>query len=59
MVDTFISSCRIKVTVNIPDRTLEEQAIRDREIERSIIAIYLKLEKDGKLHILNKTKEVS
>lgn len=40
MKETFITSRGTTVIVNIPDRTPEEKAERDREIERNLIAIY-------------------
>lgn len=49
MTKTFTTDRGMTVTVSIPDRTPEEQLVRDKEIEQSVIAIYRKMEREGKL----------
>lgn len=51
MKKTYIDG-KFTVTVNIPDRTPEEQAIRDKEIETGLIALYRKLEREGRADFL-------
>lgn len=50
--ETFVSSTGYKVTVNIPDRTEEEEKERDRQIKRDLISIY-KRNENTKKHIAN------
>lgn len=52
MKETFISSTGYKVTVNIPDRTEEEEKERDRQIKRDLISIY-KRNENAKKHLAN------
>lgn len=59
LVKTFISSRGTRITINIPDRTPEEQAIRDKQIEHDLRAIYKRLEAEGKADIFKQKKEVS
>jgi hypothetical protein len=40
MTETYITKRGTTVIVNIPDRTPEQQAIRDKEIEQALISIY-------------------
>jgi hypothetical protein len=50
--ETFVSSTGFKVTVNIPDRTEEEEKERDRQIKRDLISIY-KRHESTKKHLAN------
>lgn len=52
MTETFVSSTGFKVTVNIPDRTEEEEKERDRQIKRDLISIY-KRHESTKKHLAN------
>lgn len=58
MTETYMDG-NYTITVHIPDRTPEEQAIRDREIEESLRSSYLRMKAKGEAKIFekqNKTK---
>lgn len=57
MSETFISDRRMTVTVNIPDRTPEQQKERDKEIEQSMVALYKKIVARGGGGIYKSNKE--
>lgn len=53
MKETYKSG-KYTIIVNIPDRTPEEQAIRDREIEDSLRAMYLReMEREEEKNLQN------
>jgi hypothetical protein len=53
MTETYITKNGTTVIVHIPDRTPEEQAIRDREIEESLRNLYLSMEAEGRAAIID------
>lgn len=55
VVETFVSSKGVVITVNIPDRTEEEQKTIDREFQQNAAAFYRKLLTEGKADFLNRS----
>lgn len=55
MVKTFVTDKGMEVTVNIPDRTPEQQKERDKEIEERLTALYKSMVANGRGYIFDKS----